>query len=226
MTRTRKILVTSALPYANGPIHLGYLVEAIQTDIWVRFQRMRGHEVFYVCADDTHGTPIMLKAEQEGITPKQLIDRVLDEHRRDLAGFVISFDYYYTTDSPENQGLCEEIYAKLKFGNFIATRSVEQFFDPVKEMFLPDRYIKGTCPKCRAADQYGDACENCGATYSPTDLRNPYSVVSGATPERRASEHFFFRLSDPRCREFLQQWTRSGTLQTEAANKLDEWFKA
>jgi len=222
----RKILVTSALPYANGPIHLGYLVEAVQTDVWVRFQRMRGHDVYYVCADDTHGTPMMLKAEQEGITPKQLIDRVLAEHKRDLGDFGIGFDYYYTTDSEENRRLCGEIYGRLKDANLIATRSVEQFYDPVKKMFLPDRYIKGECPKCGAKDQYGDSCEVCGATYAPIDLKKPYSVLSGSTPERRASEHYFFRLSDDRCREFLQQWTRSGPLQPEAANKLDEWFKA
>jgi methionyl-tRNA synthetase len=226
MAAKRKILVTSALPYANGPIHLGYLVEAVQTDIWVRFQRMQGHEVYYVCADDTHGTPMMLKAEQEGITPKQLIDRVLAEHTRDLGDFGIGFDHYYTTDSDENRRLCGEIYGRLKDAGLIATRSVEQFYDPVKKMFLPDRYIKGECPKCGAKDQYGDSCENCGATYAPTDLKKPYSVVSGSAPERRASEHYFFRLSDEKCRAFLQQWTRSGTLQPEAANKLDEWFRA
>jgi methionyl-tRNA synthetase len=220
------MLVTSALPYANGPIHLGYMVEAIQTDIWVRFQRLQGHEVYYVCADDTHGTPMMLKAEQEGITPKQLIDRVLAEHTRDLTGFGIGFDHYYTTDSPENRQFCEFIYKALDDRGLIARRSVEQFFDPVKQMFLPDRYIRGECPRCGAADQYGDSCEQCGSTYAPTDLRNPYSVVSGAVPERRASDHLFFRLSDDRCREFLQRWTRSGTLQPEAVNKLDEWFEA
>jgi methionyl-tRNA synthetase len=223
---SRRILVTSALPYANGPIHLGYMLEAIQTDIWVRFQRQCGHEAYYVCADDTHGTPIMLKAEQEGVTPKVLIDAVLTEHRRDLHDFGISFDYYHTTDSPENRELCGDIYAKLCAQGLIATRTVEQFYDPVKRMFLPDRYIKGTCPKCGAADQYGDSCEVCGATYAPTDLGDPYSSVSGAAPERRASDHFFFRLSDPRCRDFLLQWTRAGTLQSEAVNKLDEWFTA
>lgn len=240
----RKILVTSALPYANGAIHLGHLVEYIQTDIWVRFERMRGHEVHYVGADDQHGTPIMLRAEKEGITPRALVDRVLQEHARDffggyeaqakwkaaageMDGFLVSFDNYYETDSPENQGFCEDIYARLKAADLIATRSVEQFYDPVKEMFLPDRYIKGECPKCGAKDQYGDSCEVCGATYAPTDLINPYSVVSGAAPVRKASEHHFFRLSDERrCKDFLQQWTRSGTLQPEAANKLDEWFKA
>ncbi|MCL4799328.1 MAG: methionine--tRNA ligase [Burkholderiales bacterium] len=222
----RRILVTSALPYANGAIHLGHLVEYIQTDIWVRFQKMRGHEVHYVCADDTHGTPIMLRAEQEGITPKQLIARVFGEHTRDFAGFHVGFDNYYSTDSAENRAYCEDIYAQLEREGLIARRPVEQFYDPVKEMFLPDRYIKGKCPKCGAADQYGDACEVCGSAYAPTDLVDPYSVVSGARPVRRSSEHFFFRLSDPRCQRFLKEWTRSGTLQPEAANKMDEWFAA
>jgi methionyl-tRNA synthetase len=222
----RRILVTSALPYANGAIHLGHLVEYIQTDIWVRFQKMRGHEVHYVCADDTHGTPIMLRAEQEGITPQQLIARVLQEHKRDFAGFHVGFDNYYSTDSAENRAFCEDIYAGLEREGLIARRPVEQFYDPVKEMFLPDRYIKGKCPKCGAADQYGDACEVCGSAYSPTDLIDPYSVVSGAKPVRRSSEHYFFRLSDPRCQRFLKEWTRSGTLQPEAANKMDEWFGA
>jgi methionyl-tRNA synthetase len=222
----RRILVTSALPYANGAIHLGHLVEYIQTDIWVRFQKLRGHEVHYVCADDTHGTPIMLRAEQEGITPEQLIARVFDEHTRDFAGFLVGFDNYYSTNSAENRAFCEDIYAALERDGFIARRSVEQFYDPVKSMFLPDRYIRGQCPKCGAKDQYGDACEVCGSTYSPTDLIEPYSVVSGAKPVRKASEHYFFRLSDPRCQAFLRKWTRSGTLQPEAANKMDEWFAA
>ncbi|MCC6611310.1 MAG: methionine--tRNA ligase [Burkholderiales bacterium] len=222
----RRILVTSALPYANGAIHLGHLVEYIQTDIWVRFQKMRGHEAYYVCADDTHGTPIMLRAEQEGITPQQLIARVLEEHQRDFAGFHVGFDNYYSTDSPENRAFCEDIYAGLEREGLIARRPVEQFYDPVKEMFLPDRYIKGKCPKCGAADQYGDACEVCGSAYSPTDLVDPYSVVSGAKPVRRSSEHYFFRLSDSRCQRFLKEWTRSGALQPEAANKLDEWLAA
>jgi methionyl-tRNA synthetase len=224
---TRRILVTSALPYANGAIHLGHLVEYIQTDIWVRFQRMRGHDIRYVCADDTHGTPIMLRAEKEGITPEALIARVWQEHTRDFAGFHIGFDNYYTTNSTENRAFCEEIFAALDRAGLIARRSVEQFYDPAKEMFLPDRYIKGECPKCGAKDQYGDSCEVCGSTYAPTDLINPYSVVSGATPERRASEHFFFRLSDERCKGFLEKWTqRSERLQPEAANKLKEWFAA
>ncbi len=233
----RKILVTSALPYANGSIHLGHLVEYIQTDIWVRFQKMQEHEVHYVCADDTHGTPIMLRADQEGITPRQLIDRVWHEHKIDFDGFYVDFDNYYTTDSPENQEFCEDIYRQLEAKNLIAKRSVEQFYDPVKKMFLPDRYIKGECPNCHARDQYGDSCEACGATYSPTDLINPYSAVSGAKPERQASEHHFFKLSDPRCRAFLKEWVfesfpsqsdasleRKLRLQPEAANKMNEWL--
>ena len=221
----RRILVTSALPYANGAIHLGHLVEYIQTDIWVRFQKMRGHEVHYVCADDTHGTPIMLRADAEGISPRQLIERVWHEHKRDFDGFQIGFDNYYSTDSPENRAFCEDIYLQLKSRDLVAVRSVEQFYDPVKEMFLPDRYIKGECPRCGAKDQYGDSCEVCGSTYSPTELKNPYSVVSGAKPERRASEHHFFRLSDPRCEKFLRGFTQGGErLQPEAANKMKEWL--
>ncbi len=221
----RRILVTSALPYANGAIHLGHLVEYIQTDIWVRFQRMQGHEVHYVGADDTHGTPIMLRADAEGITPKQLIDRVWHEHKRDFDSFGVSFDNYYTTDSPENETLCGDIYGNLKAADLIATRSVEQFYDPVKNMFLPDRYIKGECPKCSAKDQYGDSCEVCGATYAPTDLKSPYSTVSGAAPVRKASEHFFFKLSDPRCEAFLRGYTQGAEhLQPEAANKMKEWL--
>ncbi|HTS52934.1 MAG TPA: methionine--tRNA ligase [Burkholderiales bacterium] len=228
----RKILVTSALPYANGSIHLGHLVEYIQTDIWVRFQKMQaGTEVHYVCADDTHGTPVMLRADQEGITPEALIARVFQEHTRDFAGFHIAFDNYYTTNSPENQAFCEDIYARLEAGNLIARRSVEQFYDPLKQMFLPDRFIKGECPNCHSKDQYGDSCEVCGTTYSPTDLISPYSVVSGAAPVRRASEHYFFKLSDARCKAFLEQWTQGQLtdehpLQPEAANKMQEWFAA
>jgi len=222
--KQRRILVTSALPYANGPIHIGHLVEYIQTDIWVRFQRMQEHEVHYVGADDTHGTPIMLRAEADGVTPKQLIDRVWHEHRRDFDAFHVSFDNYYTTDSPENRAFCEEIYKKLDEKKMIERHLVEQFYDPVKQMFLPDRYIKGECPKCGAKDQYGDSCEVCGSTYAPTDLKNPYSTVSGAKPERRTSEHHFFKLSA--CKDFLEKWTRSGTLQPEAANKMQEWFAA
>lgn len=218
---TRKILVTSALPYANGSIHLGHLVEYIQTDIWVRFQKMQGHTVHYVCADDTHGTPIMLRAEKEGITPEQLIANVHEEHSQDFAEFLVDFDNYYSTNSPENKALSSNIYRALKADNKIATKTIEQYYDPVKNMFLPDRFIKGECPKCKAKDQYGDSCEVCGATYSPTDLINPYSAVSGATPERRETEHYFFKLSE--CADFLREWTRSGTLQAEAANKMTEW---
>ena len=220
----RRILVTSALPYANGQIHIGHLVEYIQTDIWVRFQRMRGHEVHYVGADDTHGTPIMLRAEKEGITPKELIANVWKEHKRDFDHFLVSFDNYYSTDSEENKVLSEEIYIKLRDAGLIEKRAIEQAYDPVKEMFLPDRFIKGECPKCGAKDQYGDSCEKCGATYSPTDLKNPFSVVSGATPIRKVSDHYFFKLSDPRCETFLREWTQVKTpLQAEAKNKMKEW---
>ena len=220
----RRILVTSALPYANGQIHIGHLVEYIQTDIWVRFQRMQGHEVHYVGADDTHGTPIMLRAEKEGITPKELIANVWKEHKRDFDNFLISFDNYYSTDSEENKSLSEAIYLKLKDAGLIEKRAIEQAYDPVKEMFLPDRFIKGECPKCGAKDQYGDSCEKCGATYSPTDLKNPFSVVSGATPIKKISDHYFFKLSDPRCEAFLREWTQVKTpLQAEARNKMKEW---
>ncbi|MFM2408999.1 MAG: hypothetical protein RL358_1741 [Pseudomonadota bacterium] len=229
----RKILVTSALPYANGSIHLGHLVEYIQTDIWVRFQKMQGHEVHYVCADDTHGTPIMLRAQNEGITPEQLIDRVWHEHKADFDGFNIAFDHYGSTNSVETKEFAQDIYRKLRTADLIETKAVEQFYDPVKEMFLPDRFIKGECPKCHAKDQYGDNCEACGATYAPIELINPYSAVSGAQPERRSSEHYFFKLSDPRCQEFLSAWTQgklasqaTPPLQQEAANKMKEWFEA
>jgi len=220
----RRLLVTSALPYANGQIHIGHLVEYVQTDIWVRFQRMRGHEVHYVGADDTHGTPIMLRAEKEGLTPKELITNVWKEHKRDFDDFLISFDNYYTTDSPENEKLSQSMYLKLRDAGLIEKRAIEQAYDPVKEMFLPDRFIKGECPKCGAKDQYGDSCEKCGATYSPTDLKNPYSVVSGATPIKKVSDHYFFKLSDPRCENFLREWTQVKTpLQSEARNKMKEW---
>jgi len=219
-------LVTSALPYANGSIHLGHLVEYIQTDIWVRFQKMRGNEVHYVCADDTHGTPIMLRAEKEGITPEQLIERVWHEHKADFDSFHVDFDHYGSTNSVETKEYSQTIYRKLKSAGLIAVRSIEQFYDPLKNMFLPDRFIKGECPKCHAKDQYGDNCEVCGTTYAPTELINPYSAVSGAQPERRNSDHYFFKLSDPRCQEFLRKWTRSETLQTEAANKMQEWLGA
>ena len=221
---TRKILVTSALPYANGSIHLGHMIEHIQTDIWVRFQKMRGHECHYVCADDTHGTPIMLRAQSEGITPEELIGRVHEEHLRDFRGFHIAHDCYHSTHAPENLAMVHEVYRKLRDAGLIESRIIEQYYDDSRSMFLPDRFIKGQCPRCGAADQYGDNCEVCGATYSPTDLINPVSALSGTPPVRKESEHYFFRLGE--CAEFLQQWTRSGTLQKEAANKLDEWFAA
>ncbi len=231
MTSVRKILVTNALPYANGDIHLGHLVGYIQADIWVRYQRMRGNQVHYVCADDTHGTPVMLRAEKEGLTPEQLINRVHGEHSRDFRDFGVAFDNYHSTHSPENRWYAEDIYTRLRDGaKLIDTRSIEQFYDPVKEMFLPDRFIKGECPKCGAADQYGDNCEACGAAYAPTELKNPYSAVSGAKPVLRTSEHYFFRLSDPQAVEFLRGWTQGSTpdgsrrLQQEAANKMKEWL--
>jgi methionyl-tRNA synthetase len=219
----RKILVTSALPYANGSIHIGHLVEYIQTDIWVRFQKMCGHDCIYVCADDAHGTPIMLRAEQEGITPEQLIGKTLEEHRRDFAGFFVNFDNYYSTHSNENRELSTAIYNKLKQNGYISQRSIEQFYDPVKEMFLPDRFIRGECPTCHAKDQYGDQCEVCNRTYSPTDLLNPVSAITGATPVKKESIHYFFDL--PAFEPMLRDWTRS-KLQTEIANKLEEWFSA
>ena len=221
---TRKILVTSALPYANGSIHLGHLVEYIQTDIWVRFQKMRGHEIYYVCADDTHGTPIMLRAEKESITPEALIARVHDEHYDDFTGFQIHFDNYYSTHSDETRHYSEDIYHKLKTAGLIKVKGIEQLYDPQRNMFLPDRFVKGECPKCSARDQYGDSCEVCGAAYAPTELKNPYSAVSGATPVKKSSEHYFFNLSDDRCVDFLRHWTRAGHLQPEAANKMHEWL--
>ncbi|MGY1488338.1 methionine--tRNA ligase [Methylobacillus pratensis] len=221
-TASRKLLVTSALPYANGSIHLGHMVEYVQSDVWVRFQKMQGHTVHYVCADDTHGTPIMLRAEKEGISPEELIGRVHSEHYADFSDFLVAFDNYYSTNSEENRELSGRIYRELKANDKIATRTIEQYYDPVKNMFLPDRFIKGECPKCHAKDQYGDSCESCGTTYSPTELIAPYSAVSGATPVRKETEHYFFKLSE--CEDFLKQWTRSGTLQPEAANKMGEWF--
>ena len=223
----RSIFLTSALPYANGAIHLGHLVEYVQTDIWARFQRLRGHSLVYICADDTHGTPIMLRAEKEGISPEALIDRVWQEHTRDFAAFGIQFDRYYSTHTEENRQLSEQIYQALKDQGLIEVREIAQMYDPVREMFLPDRFIKGECPRCGALDQYGDSCESCGATYAPTDLKNPVSAVSGAKPITRQSAHHFFRLSDPRCVSFLRDWAlESGRLQTEAANKLKEWLGA
>jgi len=220
----RKILVTSALPYANGSIHLGHLVEYIQTDIWCRYQRMISNEIHFVCADDTHGTPVMLRADKENITPEKLVDLVHKEHSEDFSDFNVSFDNFYSTNSIENKELSETIYKKLVSNNKIEKKEIEQFYDLQKEMFLPDRYIKGECPKCKAIDQYGDSCEECGATYSPTDLINPYSVISGTPPIRKKTDHYFFKLSE--CTDFLEKWTMSGTLQPEASNKLKEWFKA
>ncbi|WP_017942361.1 MULTISPECIES: methionine--tRNA ligase [unclassified Thioalkalivibrio] len=221
--KPRKILVTSALPYANGPIHLGHLVEYIQTDIWVRFQRASGHEVIYVCADDAHGTPIMLKARAEGIEPEELIARMRQEHEADFGEFLIGFDHYHSTHSDENRELAGQIYTALRDAGHIETRTIDQAYDPEAGMFLPDRFIKGTCPKCGAQEQYGDSCEACGATYSPLDLKDPVSAISGARPESRASEHYFFKLGD--FEPFLREWTRSGRLQDAIRNKLDEWFE-
>ena len=220
---TRKILVTSALPYANGPIHLGHLLEYIQTDIWARFQKGRGHQCYYVCADDAHGTPIMLKAQEKGITPEQMIAKTNIEHQADFAGFGIGFDNYYSTHSEENRQFASQIYNKLNAGGYIKRKTISQLFDPQKQMFLPDRFVKGDCPKCGALDQNGDSCDVCGATYSPTEVKNARSVVSGATPVLKDSEHYFFDL--PAFGQMLQDWTRSGSLQDEMANKLQEWFK-
>ena len=218
----RKILVTCALPYANGSIHLGHLLEHIQTDIWVRFQRMRGHETYFVCADDAHGTPIMLKAQELGVTPEAMIAGIREEHMADFKDFHISFDHYHSTHSDENKAFAEEIYNKLHAGGHIKTRTISQLYDPEKGMFLPDRFVKGTCPKCKSEDENGDSCDNCGATYSPTEVINPRSVVSGATPVLKDSEHYFFDL--PAFENMLKDWTTGGSLQEEMANKLSEWF--
>ncbi|WP_040725291.1 methionine--tRNA ligase [Thiomicrorhabdus sp. Kp2] len=223
LTTPRKILITSALPYANGPIHLGHLVEYIQTDIWSRFQKMRGNECTYVCADDAHGTPIMLRAQAEGITPEELIAKSSEEHQADFAGFNIAFDHYHSTNSPENKEFAEYIYNQLNAKGYISRKTITQSYDPEKEMFLPDRFVKGTCPKCKAEDQYGDNCEVCGATYSPTDLINPKSAVSGATPIEKETDHLFFELGQ--FEEMLKEWTHAGHLQTQIANKLDEWLE-
>jgi methionyl-tRNA synthetase len=220
----KKILVTCALPYANGSIHLGHMLEHIQADIWVRFQRMRGNQVHFICADDAHGTPIMLKAQQMGIEPEQMIAEMSQEHQQDFAGFAISYDNYHSTHSNENRELSSLIYNKLKNNGYIKNRTISQLYDPEKGMFLPDRFVKGTCPKCNALDQYGDNCEVCGATYSPTELISPKSAVSGATPIMRESEHFFFDL--PAFSNMLQAWTRSGALQEQVANKMQEWFES
>ena len=226
---TRKILVTSALPYANGSIHLGHMVEHIQTDVWVRFQKLRGHECYYCCADDTHGTPVMLAAQKQGIAPEDMIAKVREEHLADFTGFGIGYDNYYSTHSPENKQFSQDIYRALKANGKIESRVIEQLFDPEKQMFLPDRFVKGECPKCHAHDQYGDNCEVCGTTYSPTELINPYSAVSGAKPELRESEHFFFKLGE--CADFLKAWTSGNNphdgkphLQPEALNKMKEWL--
>ena len=221
----RKIFVTTALPYANGPFHIGHIMEYIQADIWVRFQRMQGHQLHFVGADDAHGAPIMLKAESEGISPQQLIARIAAGRPRYLQGFHLSFDHWHSTDSPENTQLSQDVYARLKTAGLIYRKAVEQFYDPVKGMFLPDRYIKGECPNCHSKDQYGDACEVCSTVYAPTDLINPYSALTGARPVLKASEHFFFRLSDPQCVAFLEQWLDTpGRLQPQVANKAREWL--
>ena len=224
MTTIRKMLVTSALPYANGHLHLGHLVEHIQTDIWVRTHKMLGHNCISICGDDAHGTPIMLKAEQLGITPDALTIEMQHSHEQDFAAFSIAYDCYHTTHSPENQALATAIYAKLQARGDIVTKTILQSYDPIKNMFLPDRYVKGTCPKCGALDQYGDNCESCGATYAPTELLDAVSAISGAKPIEKESEHYFFDL--PRYETLLKEWTRNGHLQSEVANKLDEWFQA
>lgn len=221
---SRKLFVTTALPYANGNFHIGHIMEYIQADIWVRLQRMLGHEVNFVGADDTHGAPIMIAAEKAGKTPQAFVADIAAGRKQYLDGFHISFDNWHSTDAPENHELARQIYRDLKATGLIASRTIEQFFDPEKSMFLPDRFIKGVCPKCGAKDQYGDNCEACGAVYAPTDLKNPYSALSGATPVLKSSEHFFFKLSDPRCVAFLEQWTQDGRLQEEVANKISEWF--
>jgi len=218
----RTMLVTSALPYANGPIHLGHMVEYIQTDIWVRFQKMRGHQCYYVCADDAHGTPIMLHAEKRGLTPEALIAEIGAEHQRDFAEFLVAFDNYHSTHSDENRALAQAIYKRNQENGHIVTRTIKQAYDPVKNMFLPDRFIKGECPRCGAKDQYGDSCEVCGATYAPTDLKNAVSVVSGAKPTEKESVHYFFKLGD--FSTMLRQWITSNAVQPEIAAKLDEWF--
>ncbi|MBF8176851.1 methionine--tRNA ligase [Herminiimonas contaminans] len=223
----RKLFVTTALPYANGAFHVGHIMEYIQADIWVRFQRMQGNEVHFVGADDAHGAPIMIAAEKAGLTPQQFVANIAAGRKQYLDGFHIEFDNWSSTDSPENHELSREIYRRLRDdAKLITTKSVEQFYDPVKEMFLPDRYIKGECPKCGTKDQYGDSCENCSAVYAPTDLKHPYSTLTGATPVRKSSDHFFFRLSDPKCVAFLREWALDGQrLQSEVANKAKEWLE-
>ena len=221
----RRLFVTTALPYANGHFHIGHIMEYIQADIWVRFQRMQGHEVHFVCADDAHGAPIMIAAEKAGKTPQQFVADIAAGRKQYLDGFHIGFDNWHSTDGPENHQLAQDIYRALKANDLIETRTIEQFFDPEKAMFLPDRFIKGECPKCGAKDQYGDNCEVCGAVYAPTELKNPYSALSGATPVLKTSDHFFFKLSDPRCLAFLDQWTQSGAVQPEVLNKIAEWIE-
>ncbi|HZA95233.1 MAG TPA: class I tRNA ligase family protein, partial [Burkholderiaceae bacterium] len=228
----RNLFVTTALPYANGRPHIGHIMEYIQADIWVRFQKMRGHEVHFVCAEDAHGVPSMIASEKAGKTPREFIDEMRDARQQYLDGFNIAFDHWHTTDSPENVELSQSIYRTLKANGLIATRTIEQFYDPQKGMFLPDRYIKGTCPVCGAKDQYGDNCEVCGSTYAPTELIDPYSVLTGARPELKSSEHFFFRLSDPACVTFLRKWTSENNrygeprLQAEVYAKTQEWLGA
>ena len=221
---SRQLFVTTALPYANAGFHIGHMMEYIQADTWVRFQRMQGVNVDFVCADDTHGAPIMISAEKAGKTPQEFVAGIAAGRKQYLDGFQISFDHWHSTDAPENHALARQIYRDLKGNGLIESKTIEQFFDPEKNMFLPDRYIKGECPKCHAKDQYGDNCEVCGTVYAPTDLINPFSALSGAKPELRQSEHFFFKLSDPRCVEFLEKWTQDGKLQPEVANKIKEWF--
>jgi methionyl-tRNA synthetase len=227
---SRQLFVTTALPYANAPFHVGHMMEYIQADIWVRFQRMQGHEVHFVCADDAHGAPIMIAAEKAGKTPQAFVAEIAAGRRQYLDGFHISFDHWHSTDAPENHALAQDVYRALRKNELIDTREIEQFFDPVKGMFLPDRYIKGECPKCGAKDQYGDSCEVCGAVYAPTDLKHPYSTLTGATPVMKHSEHHFFKLSDPRCLAFLKEWTHGNAadgaprLQSEVLNKIKEWF--
>ncbi len=222
---SRKLFVTTALPYANAPFHVGHMMEYIQADIWVRFQRMLGHEVHFVCADDAHGAPIMIAAEKAGLSPQEFVAKIAAGRRQYLDGFHIGFDNWHSTDGPENHAFAQDIYLKLRKQGLISVRSIEQFYDPVKGMFLPDRYIKGECPKCGAKDQYGDSCEVCGAVYTPTELKNPYSTLTGATPVMKSSEHHFFQLSSQRCLDFLQEWTQTpGRLQPEVLNKIREWF--
>src|SRR3954447_17870183 len=226
----RKLFVTTALPYANGAFHIGHIMEYIHADIWVRFRRMQGHVVHFVCADDAHGAAIMLKAEADGVTPQALVERIAATRPKHIKGFHLSFDHWHSTDSPENVELSQDIYRRLKQAGLIYGKPVEQFYDPVKSMFLPDRYIKGTCPVCGTRDQFGDACENCSSTYAPTELIDPYSTLTGVRPELRTSEHLFFRLSAPEVVAFLEQWTAAPAegqqLQPEVLNKISQWLAA